>query len=123
MKHSLLHRPTSALIRPGWWCVLATTSDAFRNGTDISRGRRTDTAEATMVWMRLEVRTLVSCFDPAERERTLQWLQHGQWEAVMRLKAGEDYAFVGRARDVAVTWSARPVLFLTLLNTRPCTPR
>ena len=121
MSRSLLHRPASHLLRPGWWCLVTTAADESRGGTIASRGRPAHSAEAAMVWMRLDVRALLSCFDAEDRQRALRWLQHGQWEAVMRLKAGEPYVFTARAEDVAATWSVRPVLFLPLAGRRECT--
>lgn len=50
-----------------------------------------------MVWIRLAVRVLLSGFDPHDTERAFQWLDHGQWEAVARLRAGEPYACVASA--------------------------
>ncbi|NEC87657.1 hypothetical protein G3I71_17875 [Streptomyces sp. SID12501] len=50
-----------------------------------------DTPERALVWMRLAVRVLLAAFDP---ERAFRCLDHDQWEAVMRLRAGEPYAFV-----------------------------
>lgn len=64
--------------------------------------------------MRLAVRVLLSAFDPEDTERAFRWLDHGQWEAVMRLRAGEPYVFVTSSGDMRVEWSARPVLFLPL---------
>jgi len=49
-------------------------------------------------------------------ERAYHWLDHGQWEAVARLKAGEPYAFTAAAGRTRVEWSARPVLFLPLAH-------
>lgn len=64
--------------------------------------------------MRLAVRVLLSAFDPEDTERAFRWLDHGQWEAVMRLRAGEPYVFVTSSGDMRVEWSAPPVLFLPL---------
>ncbi|MFE3884720.1 hypothetical protein ACFXPQ_17730 [Streptomyces lydicus] len=69
-----------------------------------------------MVWIRLAVRVLLSGFDPRDTERAYRWLDHGQWEAVARLAAGESYAFSAAAGRTHVEWSARPVLFLPLTH-------
>ncbi|WP_329433271.1 hypothetical protein OG564_11050 [Streptomyces sp. NBC_01280] len=111
MTRSLHHRPT-ALVRPGWWCTCATYSDAFHGGGTMAQARAADTAESAMVWMRLAVRTLLSGFDSEGQHQALHWLRHQQWEAVMRLKAGEPYGYTARVGSVAVEWAARPVLFL-----------
>ncbi|MET9529458.1 hypothetical protein ABZY02_02640 [Streptomyces sp. NPDC006649] len=59
--------------------------------------------------MRIEVRLLLWEFGADERARAYRWLDHGQWEALYRLRAGEPYAFTA----AGVVWAARPVLFLT----------
>ncbi|MGW1713081.1 hypothetical protein [Streptomyces sp. NPDC002156] len=114
MRRSLMHRPASAG-RPGWWCEFTaySTADGGNGGTGL-RTKVADTPEQALVWMRLAVRVLLSAFDAEDTERAFRWLDHGQWEAVMRLRAGETYAFVASAGDTRVEWSARPVLFLSL---------
>jgi hypothetical protein len=67
------------------------------------------TATQALIWMRVSVRTLLSDFDAEDRERTFRWLDHGQWEAVIRLKAGEPYTYTARADASVIDWSARPV--------------
>ncbi|QIY94487.1 hypothetical protein HEP87_11270 [Streptomyces sp. S1D4-11] len=119
MTHSPLHRP-AAFVRPGWWCSCTTHSDAFHNGAALSKAHSADTPEAATVWMRIAVRTLMSALITEDQDRVHTWLQRGQWEAVMRLKAGEWYGFTARVGSVAVEWTARPVLFLPLLGGRAC---
>ncbi|MFF4604247.1 hypothetical protein ACFY12_16175 [Streptomyces sp. NPDC001339] len=75
--------------------------------------------------MRLSVRVLLSSFGSEDTERAFRWLDHGQWEAIMRLKAGEPYAFVASSGDIRIEWAARPVLFLPVTHvtggpSRPC---
>lgn len=111
MTRSLHHRPDASL-RPGWWCTCAAYADAFHSGGTLTRARAADTAESAMVWMRLAVRTLLSGFDTEGQQQALRWIEHQQWEAVMRLKAGEPYAYTARVGGVAIEWTARPVLFL-----------
>ncbi|MEU6825566.1 hypothetical protein ABZ921_33555 [Streptomyces atriruber] len=84
----------------------------------ITRGqcRTADTAEQAMVWMRTSVRTLLSAFSPEEQARAYGWLDHGQWEAVARLKAAEPYAFGAAVGDTYVEWSARLVGFLPVVQ-------
>lgn len=114
MRRSLMHRPAS-VGRPGWWCEFAAYSKADGgSGGARRRANAADTPEQVLVWMRLAVRVLLSAFDPEDTERAFRWLDHGQWEAVMRLRAGEPYAFVATSGDTRVEWSARPVLFLPL---------
>lgn len=112
MRRSLIHRPAS-VGRPGWWCEFAADSMSG-GGHDRARrrGKAADTPEQALVWMRLAVRVLLSAFDAEDTERAFRWLDHGQWEAVMRLRAGEPYVFVASSGDTRVEWSARPVLFL-----------
>ncbi|MGX9889024.1 hypothetical protein [Streptomyces sp. NPDC002276] len=62
--------------------------------------------------MRLSVRALVSALDPEDQDHALHWLDHGQWMAVLRLKAAEPGTFTARAGESQVEWSARPVAFL-----------
>ncbi|MFI5524633.1 hypothetical protein [Streptomyces platensis] len=73
-----------------------------------------ETPTQAVAWIRLAVRVLLSGFDPRDTERAYHWLDHGQWEAVARLKAGEPYASTAAAGRTCVEWSARPVLFLLL---------
>lgn len=112
MRRSLMHRPAS-IGRPGWWCEFA-AYPMSGGGNDRARlrAKAADTPEQALVWMRLAVRVLLSAFDAEDTERAFRWLDHGQWEAVMRLRAGEPYVFVASSGDTRVEWSARPVLFL-----------
>ncbi|WP_055523308.1 hypothetical protein [Streptomyces graminilatus] len=114
MRRSLMHRPASGL-RQGWWCEFSAYSmaDGREAGARL-RAHAVDTPQRALVWMRLAVRPLLSAFDPEDAERAYRWFDHGQWEAVMRLRAGEPYAFVASSGDTRVEWSARPVLFLPL---------
>ncbi|MGW0825856.1 hypothetical protein [Streptomyces sp. NPDC002845] len=113
MRRSVMHRPAS-VGRVGWWCEFVAYLAAGDGGEGGARMRTSaaGTPEQALVWMRLAVRVLLSAFDPEDTERALRWLDHGQWEAVMRLRAGEPYAFVASSGDTRVEWSARPVLFL-----------
>lgn len=70
--------------------------------------------------MRVAVRTLFSGFDAEDRSRTYGWLDHGQWEAVMRLRAGEPYTYAARAGACSVEWTARPVLYLRTAGKPAC---
>ncbi len=121
MRVSLLHRPAS-LGRVGWWCEF-TTRTTTADGSEDARVRThaADSPEQALMWMRMAVRVLLSGFGPEDTERALWWLNHGQWEAVMRLRAGEPYAFVASAGDARLEWSARPVLFLPLALRCPAT--
>lgn len=109
-----MHRRT-AVGRPGWWCefVAYTTGDSGEGGAR-AQSSVAGTPEQALVWMRLAVRVLLSAFDPEDTERALHWLNYGQWEAVMRLRAGEPYVFVASSGDTRVEWSTRPVLFLPM---------
>ncbi|MDX3456914.1 hypothetical protein PV396_34040 [Streptomyces sp. ME02-8801-2C] len=121
MRRSLMNRPAS-VVRQGWWCEFAAypMSDGGNGGAGL-HANAADTPEQALVWMRIAVRVLLSAFDPEDAERAFRWLDHGQWEAVMRLRAGEPYAFVASCGDTRVDWSARPVLFLPLAcRVRPC---
>lgn len=111
------------LIRPGWWCECTTYTSATHGGRARLHTHRADTAEHALVWMRIAVRPLLPGFDAEDRERAFRWLDHGQWEAVIRLKAGEAYAFVASAGETRVEWSARPVLFVPGLKTCLACPR
>lgn len=116
MRRSLMHRPAS-IGRPGWWCEFAAypAADGVTDGVR-RRAKAADTPEQALVWMRLSVRVLLSAFHPEDTERAFRWLDHGQWEAVMRLRAGEPYVFVASSGDTRLEWSARPVLFLQLIT-------
>ncbi|MEV5201078.1 hypothetical protein [Streptomyces sp. NPDC053720] len=60
------------------------------------------------------MRTLLYGFDAQDRDRAFRRLDHGQWEweAVIRLRAGESYAYTARAGVRVVDWSTRPVRVL-----------
>lgn len=122
-----MHRPGS-FVRQGWWCEFTAYAMADGgNGGARLRANAVDTPERALVWMRLAVRVLLSAFDPEDTERAFRWLDHGQWEGVMRLRAGEPYAFVASSGETRVEWSARPVLFLPLIcaddgQQCPCPP-
>jgi hypothetical protein len=99
-----MRRPPGAT----WRCEF--TADGL-----LVRAEHAATPPQALIWMRVSVRTLVSAFDAADRDRTFHWLDHGQWEAVMRLRAGEPYAYTVRAGRRAVRWSARPVRVLPVV--------
>ncbi|MEU5209677.1 hypothetical protein [Streptomyces sp. NPDC020742] len=121
---SMLHRPNSPL-RHAWWCEFITRTPAPDGSGEevLVRTRCAETPTQAMVWMRLAVRVLLSGFDPYDTERAYQWLDHGQWEAVARLRAGEPYAFVASAGWTRVEWSARRVLLLPLAHAATGPPR
>ena len=105
-------------VRRAWWCEFSTRTPALGDGNAqvLLRAQSAETPTQAMVWIRLAVRMLLSGFDPRDTERAYRWLDHGQWEAVARLKAGEAYAFTAAAGRTRVEWSARPVLFLPLAH-------
>lgn len=98
------------LLQRGWWCE-ATARSGQRTRIRTYRIAR---PERALIWMRTEVRTMLSGFSADDQERAGGWLDHGQWEAVYRLRAGETYTFSASVRTTRLTWSARPVLFLAL---------
>ncbi|UGY94494.1 hypothetical protein [Streptomyces gobiensis] len=117
MSRILMHQPPP-LLRRGWWCEFTARTPTADGGETIrSRAHEADTAVRALVWMRMSVRELVSGFDPEDNERAYRWLDHGQWEAAMRLKAGEAYTFVACLGPAGLEWTARPVLFLPLTPT------
>ncbi|MER5358963.1 hypothetical protein [Streptomyces sp. NPDC002785] len=85
-----------------WRCEVAVAGG-------VVQAEHADTPTQALIWMRVSVRTLLSGFDAEDRERTFRWLDHDQWEAVIRLKAGEPYTYTARAGASVVDWSARPV--------------
>lgn len=89
-------------LRTVWRCEFAA------DGLPV-RAEHAATPTQALIWMQVSVRTLLSAFDVEDRDRTFHWLDHGQWEAVMRLRAGERYACTARAGARVVDWSARPV--------------
>ncbi|MEC4018438.1 hypothetical protein [Streptomyces sp. H27-D2] len=119
MRTGLTSRSNPATHR-AWWCEFTVRMASPGGGGGAGerarvRGSRARTPEQALVWMRVAVRVLLSGFDPEDGERAFRWLDHGQWEAVMRLKAGEPYAFVASSGSTRVEWSARPVIFLPVL--------
>ncbi|WP_326765618.1 hypothetical protein OG978_14440 [Streptomyces sp. NBC_01591] len=78
------------------------------------RAEHAATPPQALIRMRVSVRTLLSAFDAEDRDRTFRWLDHGQREAVIRLKAGEPYPYTTRAGERVIEWSARPVSALPL---------
>lgn len=87
------------------------------------RTYRAERPERALIWMRSEVRMLLSGFGAQEQDRACRWLDHGQWEAIHRLRAGESYAFSVSVGTTRFTWSARSVLFLPLIGAPGTTPR
>ncbi|MBU7598005.1 hypothetical protein JGS22_010380 [Streptomyces sp. P38-E01] len=110
----------SGLVRRGWWCELTAWTAAVDGREAKVRAGRADTPEGALVWIRASVRTLAYGLGVAEGARVHAWLEYGQWEAVMRLKSGEAYDFGARLGGTALSWSARPVVFVSLLA--DCTP-
>ncbi|GGV77155.1 hypothetical protein GCM10015535_09820 [Streptomyces gelaticus] len=92
-------------VQTAWRCEV--TADGL-----LARAEHATTPTQALIWMRVSVRTLLSAFDAEDRDRTFRWLDHGQWEAVIRLRAGEPYAYTVRAGGRVVDWSARPVRVL-----------
>ncbi|MFE3940874.1 hypothetical protein ACFXPV_03185 [Streptomyces sp. NPDC059118] len=102
-------------LRTAWRCEV--TVDGL-----LVRAEPATTPTQALIWMRVSVRTLLSGFDAKDRDRTFRWLDHGQWEAVIRLRAGEPYVFTARAGGRVVDWSARPVpaLPVAAVTAIPC---
>ncbi|MEU9317107.1 hypothetical protein [Streptomyces sp. NPDC048295] len=92
-------------LRTAWRCEFAVDGLLVRT-------EHAATPPQALIWMRVSVRTLISVFDAEDRDRTFRWLDHSQWEAVIRLRAGERYACTARAGGRVVDWSARPVRVL-----------
>lgn len=111
-------------LRTAWRCEF--TVDGL-----LVRAEHAATPPQALIWMRVSVRTLLSAFDAEDRDRTFRWLDHGQWEAVIRLRAGESYTYTVRAGGRVVGWSARPVRVLPVATviavscrwTPPATPQ
>ncbi|MFJ1543808.1 hypothetical protein [Streptomyces sp. NPDC088246] len=103
------------LLKTAWRCEV--TVDGL-----LVRTEHAATPTQALIWMRVSVRTLLSGFDAEDRERTFRWLDHGQWEAVIRLRAGEPYAYTARAGASVINWSARPVRALPVATVTaiPC---
>ncbi|KUJ64151.1 hypothetical protein ACZ90_61220 [Streptomyces albus subsp. albus] len=99
------------LTRPGYWCTCATEP-----AHAVLRSLEADTAIQALIWIRVMLRTIVSALDPPEVQRAYAWLDHGQWEAIQRLKDGRTVTFEVTVRDTRIEWYARRVLFLPLLH-------
>ncbi|MEN8650423.1 hypothetical protein ABCR94_07220 [Streptomyces sp. 21So2-11] len=110
-----------ARVTTGWWCAFTVRMPLGGAGGEWVRVHAcaTRTPERALVWMRLSVRTRLSTFDTADANRTYRWLDHGQWEAVIRLKTGEPYTFAASAGDTRIEWSVRPVRFLPRVDQHP----
>ena len=113
-----MHRPPTTL-RPAWWCQLLTNWPNDAECWKQLPGHLAPRPESALVWMRSEVRTLVSGFDPGHAERAYWWLDAGQWEAIYRLRAGEHYVLDATMRGARVELSIRPVLPLPRAPLRP----
>ncbi|WP_344265657.1 hypothetical protein [Streptomyces sodiiphilus] len=97
------------LVRPGWWCELF-RHPRLPGGGSLRHTRAADRPEQALIWMRRSVRTLLPGFAREHAVRAVHWLDHGQWEAVMRLRAGEGYQLLLHAEDGSRwEWAARPV--------------
>ncbi|MFF2409079.1 hypothetical protein [Streptomyces sp. NPDC058092] len=103
------------LLKTAWRCEVTV-------GGLLVRAEHATTPTQALIWMRVSVRTLLSGFDAEDRARTYRWLDHGQWEAVIRLRAGEPYAYAVRAGTAVIDWSARPVRALPVgtVTAIPC---
>ncbi|WEH33402.1 hypothetical protein PZB75_08425 [Streptomyces sp. AM 4-1-1] len=111
-------------LQAAWWCECVVRTDMAPDGVTRVRGERADTSRDALRWMRIAVRTLLPGFDPVDRDRAFQWLVHGQWEAAVRLGAGERYAFTARSGATVIEWSARGVLCVPRLDGgSPCAAR
>lgn len=109
---SPLSRPARGLT-PGWWCERTVWPDPATEAGALVRARRCTRPTQTLIWLRLDLRTVLPLLDGEHGRQARRWLDWGQWEAVYRLKAGEPYAFAARTRAGArIAWTARPVLFL-----------
>ncbi|GAB2893500.1 hypothetical protein [Streptomyces mayteni] len=97
------------MLEPGLWC-----ERVVRRGDEVGvQARRAARPIQALIWMRVEVRTVLSLLDADESERVFRWLSYGQWEAIYRLRAGGSCRLPVRTRTgVRVAWEIRPVLFL-----------
>ena len=101
--------PGRAVLEPGLWC-----ERVVRRDDDVGvQARRAARPIQALIWMRVEVRTVLSLLDADEAERVYRWLSYGQWEAIYRLRAGGSCRLPVRTpTGVRVSWEIRPVLFL-----------
>lgn len=118
MRRSLIHRPPTVL-GPAWWCQLLAHQPDSGQSWERFRGHLAPHPESALVWMRSEVRTLASGFGPDDVMRAYSWLDHGQWEAIHRLRAGEHYTFDAAMSGARVELSIRRVLPLPRASLRP----
>ncbi|MFD4858313.1 hypothetical protein [Streptomyces atratus] len=78
-------------LKTAWRCEV--TVDGL-----LARAEHAATPTQALIRLRVSVRTLLSGFGAENRDRTFRWLDHCQWEAVIRLRAGEPYAYTAPAR-------------------------
>lgn len=86
---------------------------AAKRAPESSKTRRRSCRTLTMASMDSSV--ITSGLAPADRKTADNWLDFGQWEAVVRLRVGETYTFRTSMNGMALTWTARRVLALRLV--------
>jgi hypothetical protein len=98
---------------PGWWCERRADTGA---SAVASLTRRCARPIEALVWLRIDLRTVLVVLASGHAGRAVRWLNEGQWAALYRLRTGQPVDFPARSRGgIRITWTVRPVRYLPLV--------
>lgn len=112
-------------MKPGFWCECHTATGFSRT---FSASFDAYSPDQAVRWIRVAVRTIASALDDESAGQAWQWLLTDHIHAVHELSLGHSYALTLKHRSTALTWTARPVLFVPLAHRNgrqlpPCAER
>jgi hypothetical protein len=111
---------------PGYWCECTTQHSI--DTTTFTASFTANSPHQAVRWIRIALRTISPALDPAAAEHAWQWLLHDHTRATTDLHQGQAIALTIQHHATALTWTARPVLFLPLAHRHsrqlpPCAER
>ncbi|MBY8885007.1 hypothetical protein K7472_09135 [Streptomyces sp. PTM05] len=109
-------KPNAPLVTPGYWCECWTQSPATGEVPALLASLDAPNAVTSIRWIRIAVRTIASALDRNAFANAWEWLSGGYVADLEALASGEQCAFTIHHRSTRITWTARPVIFLTLAN-------
>ncbi len=104
-----------ALTTPGIWCECLTRDPASGEPRTVATFDATTPGQATR-WIRVALRAIALALHSSARTEAWHWLEAEHTDAQRDLNFGEPHTLTITQGATRITWTARPVTFLTLAH-------
>ncbi|HCA84510.1 MAG TPA: hypothetical protein DEQ61_02785 [Streptomyces sp.] len=104
----------TSLSIPGYWCEC--TAQHHTAEPTFAASFVAYSPQQAVRWIRVSLRTIASALEDETAEQAWQWLLHDHAQAVTDLSHGRTCTLTLKQGTTALTWTARPVHFLTLAH-------